>query len=97
ALYLHHRAGEVEAASHCQTLLDELIALIGRLPFPWSIRIACEVRGIANGPLPWPLSEERREEVDRQRGLYGKWFEEHVPDLREAVRLMSVATSDRQA
>ncbi len=78
-LYRSHRAGEKAQARLWQDKLNELIALIGRLPFPWSIRVACEVRGLPNGPLPWPLSAERQAEISRLRRRYEQWFETCLP------------------
>jgi 4-hydroxy-tetrahydrodipicolinate synthase len=79
ALYRHHLAGRQEEARHCQQLLDALVDMIGRLPFPWSIRIAAEVRGIPTGPLPYPLSPHRQQQVAQLRREYEQWFDEHVP------------------
>lgn len=81
AVYRHYRAGDTAEATRCMGLLDELVALVGRLPFPWSIRVACEVRGYPNGPLPWPLSNARAAEVDRLKTDYARWFDTHLPTL----------------
>ena len=85
AIYGHHAAGEHQEARQRQGLLGELIQLIDRLPFPWSIRLACEVRGIDNGPLPFPLSEERRMEVASQRKAYADWFDRNLDSIRADV------------
>ncbi len=79
AVYRHHCAGEKDEARRCMGLLDELVALVGRLPFPWSIRVACDVRGLYNGPLPWPLSPDREVEVGRLREDYAQWFDKNLP------------------
>lgn len=82
SVYRSHRAGDIEEARRSMALLNELVVLVGRLPFPWSIRIACEARGLPNGPLPWPLSPEREAEARRLRDEFERWFEKHLPLIR---------------
>ena len=79
ALYRNYRAGDQAEARRCQDLLDDLVALVGRLPFPWSIRVACAARGLRNGPFPWPLAPGRQTEVDRLGDTYAQWFDENIP------------------
>lgn len=81
ALYAHHRAGQVDEARRCQNLLDELVTMVDRLPFPWSIRLAADVRGFPNGPLPYPLSEERRAQAAELRKDYVAWFDKNLGTL----------------
>ena len=81
SLYAHYRAGRIDKARDCQRRLDELVELVGRLPFPWSIRAAAEVRGLKNGPLPYPLSDSRRSEMRRLREEYEMWFDRNLPAL----------------
>ena len=81
ALYDHHRAGRRSEARLCQDLLDELVEMVGRLPFPWSIRIAAEARGFPNGPLPYPLSEQRQIQVAELRREYEAWFDLNLPRI----------------
>ena len=78
-LYRNYRAGNKAEARRCQDLLNELVSLVGRLPFPWSIRVACAARGLPGGPLPWPLAPGRRAEHDRLRAAYARWFDENMP------------------
>lgn len=81
SVYRSYRSGDAEEAARSMGLLRELVELVGRLPFPWSIRIACEARGLPNGPLPWPLSPEREAEARRLREEYGRWFKMHLPQI----------------
>ena len=81
ALYNHHRAGRRSEARLCQELLDELVEMVERLPFPWSIRIAAEARGFPNGPLPYPLSEQRQIQAAELRREYESWFDANLPRL----------------
>jgi dihydrodipicolinate synthase/N-acetylneuraminate lyase len=79
ALYRHHVAGRNLEAQKLQALLNELVAAVDRLPFPWSIRIAADVRGIPTGSLPWPLSPKRELEVRDLRTFYDAWFSRNLP------------------
>ncbi len=79
ALYAHVRRDERSEAVECMARLDELTALVNRLPFPWSLRVACEVRGLPAGPMPWPLAPERKADIDRLRRDYSRWFDENIP------------------
>jgi 4-hydroxy-tetrahydrodipicolinate synthase len=81
ALYDHHRAGRTYEARQCQELLDGLVEMVERLPFPWSIRIAAEARGFPNGPLPYPLSEQRRIQAAELRREYESWFDANLPRI----------------
>jgi len=70
------RAGDTAETSRLLLLLDELIAQIGGLPTPWGIRVALEGRGLATGPLPLPLSQSRRDQIDRVRTWFRTWHRE---------------------
>jgi len=72
ALYRSHVAGRAEEASRLQDLLDELIAQLSPFPTPWGIRIGLAARGIDTGPLPLPLTAERK----RQAAAFSKWLPE---------------------
>ena len=63
------RAGDSEALAELQPLLQELFAQMGMFPTPWAIRIALEARGIPTGPLPLPLSANRR----AQKTAFVEW------------------------
>lgn len=91
ALYRSHRAGRAADARRCQELLDALAVSVERLPFPWSIRVAADVRGFASGPLPLPVAPERREEIARLRTFYEDWFARHLPELHATITGEEVA------
>jgi len=72
ALVDSFREADLEAAARRQAEVDRAIEEIVKLPTPWAIRIGLEVRGISTGPLPLPLSAERRAQVS----AYREWLEE---------------------
>jgi dihydrodipicolinate synthase/N-acetylneuraminate lyase len=74
ALFRAHRAGQTDEVARCQALLDELIAWIARMPLPWGIRIALDARGLGTGPLPWPVSPPRMEQIMRFRNWIPDWL-----------------------
>jgi len=63
ALYRSHVEGRGEETARLQDLLDELIEQLSPFPTPWGIRIGLAARGIDTGPLPLPLTAERRQQV----------------------------------
>jgi 4-hydroxy-tetrahydrodipicolinate synthase len=63
ALYRSHVAGRPEETVRLQGLLDELISHVTVFPTPWGIRIGLAARGIDTGPLPLPLTPERKQQV----------------------------------
>ena len=70
ALYRSHLHGRHDEAARLQTLLDELIDRVSLFPTPWGIRIGLAARGIDTGPLPLPVTTERR----RQIAAFNEWF-----------------------
>lgn len=83
ALYENFVGGDLEGAEECQRLLEELIAQVDRLPFPWGIRAGQEVRGIPTGPRAFPLSSRRREEEGRLKAWLEGWLDQHLPRLQQ--------------
>ena len=74
ALYRSYRAGQLDEAARRQRALNELIDQIVQLPIPWGIRAGLMVRGVFNGPMHMPLSEERRSEMERLQGWLADWL-----------------------
>jgi 4-hydroxy-tetrahydrodipicolinate synthase len=77
-----HRAaveGRREEAARLQRLLDELIAHVSVFPTPWAIRIGLEARGLPTGPLPLPLSAERRRQIAAFTAWFGPWLDRARP------------------
>ena len=75
AIYQSVQQERIERAASLQALLDELIGELGALPAPWGIRIGLEVRGFPTGPLPLPLSAQRRGQIDHFRGWVQGWMD----------------------
>ncbi|HMF59645.1 MAG TPA: dihydrodipicolinate synthase family protein [Vicinamibacterales bacterium] len=63
ALYRSHIESRPDDAARLQRLLDELIVHIAPFPTPWGIRIGLAARGIPTGPLPLPLTANRRRQI----------------------------------
>ncbi len=63
ALYRSHIESRPHDAARLQGLLDELIVHIAPFPTPWGIRIGLAARGIPTGPLPLPLTANRRRQI----------------------------------
>lgn len=72
AIYRSHVEKRHQEAARLQALLDELIAAMSVLPTPWAIRVGLAARGIDTGPLPLPLTAERK----RQIGAFTTWLPE---------------------
>jgi 4-hydroxy-tetrahydrodipicolinate synthase len=70
ALYRSHIDRRPDDAARLQRLLDELIVHIAPFPSPWGIRIGLAARGIPTGPLPLPLTANRR----RQFAEFTEWL-----------------------
>ena len=66
---------QVDEALRLQALLDALLARMISLPTPWSIRVGLAARGLPTGPLPLPLSVNRR----RQIAAFADWLREWLP------------------
>ena len=69
-LHRSARDGDESETARLQRLLEELIGQISIFPTPWGIRIGLAARGLATGPLPLPLTAERR----RQIADFQEWF-----------------------
>jgi 4-hydroxy-tetrahydrodipicolinate synthase len=72
ALYRSHIESRPDDTTRLQRLLDELIVHIAPFPTPWGIRIGLAARGIPTGPLPLPLTANRR----RQIVEFSEWLPE---------------------
>ncbi len=75
------RAGDAEALGELRPLLQELFTQMGVFPTPWAIRIALEARGIPTGPLPLPLSPNRR----AQKAGFAAWIPGWLARLEAAL------------
>jgi 4-hydroxy-tetrahydrodipicolinate synthase len=69
--------GHGHEAARLQALVDEAGAELSVFPVPWGIRLALEARGYPTGPLPFPLSAERR----RQGAAFMDWFRQFLTRL----------------
>jgi 4-hydroxy-tetrahydrodipicolinate synthase len=78
SLHQSCRQGDHEQARRLQALVNELAAKTGQLPFPWAIRAALEVRGIASGELLLPLAPSRRRQLDDFREWFESWLHQHL-------------------
>jgi 4-hydroxy-tetrahydrodipicolinate synthase len=78
-LYRSFEDGEDDETARLQGLLDELIAQIAVFPTPWGIRIGLEARGVPTGPLPLPLTAERR----RQIAAFTQWFSSWLKRMKQ--------------
>jgi 4-hydroxy-tetrahydrodipicolinate synthase len=67
--------GHIDRGRKLQALLDEVVVQLGALPAPWGVRIALELRGFDMGPLPLPLSDVRRQQIERYRAWLPGWLE----------------------
>ena len=70
----HFRSGDLATAERLQAELDRVIEQVVKLPIPWAVRLGLEVRGIDPGPLPLPLSPQRRQQV----GAFHEWFRDWI-------------------
>jgi dihydrodipicolinate synthase/N-acetylneuraminate lyase len=70
ALVRSLRAGEGAEGDRLQRLVDDVAARLAPFPVPWGVRIALEARGHPTGPLPLPLTAERR----RQAADFTTWL-----------------------
>ncbi len=74
-------AGDEARTSELGALLQELIAHLGTLPVPWSIRVGLAARGIDTGPLPLPLSPRRV----TQAAAFQAWLPPWLDRLGDAL------------
>ena len=69
-LYRSFVDGRTTETTRLQGLLEELIAQLSPFPTPWGIRIGLAARGIDTGPLPLPLTAERK----RLAAAFSAWL-----------------------
>ena len=68
-----------EETARLQARLDELIARLSVFPTPWGIRIALEARGLTTGPLPFPLTPVRRQQIQEFQAWFRGWIRTEAP------------------
>ena len=94
AVYRSYRAGNAGQAAAYQAALDDLIEQVVRLPIPWGVRVGLGARGIPNGPMHVPPSEQRRRQMDELCGWLRRWAEERnltLPQVWEQIPLPTQA------
>jgi 4-hydroxy-tetrahydrodipicolinate synthase len=55
-------------------LLEQYISSISGLPTPWGLKVTSEMRDIASGVFPMPLSTRRKSEVAALVDWFGPWL-----------------------
>ncbi|RMH56922.1 MAG: dihydrodipicolinate synthase family protein [Bacteroidetes bacterium] len=75
------RAGDEAVLARAQASLEGLIERIEALPFPWLLREASALRGLPVGPLGWPLSPGRLQQIEALRAEMPAWFAEALPGI----------------
>ena len=80
------REGRTADAAGLQASVDELIGRLGVFPTPWGIRIALEVRGLATGPLPLPLTPRRRDQIQQFQEWLRSWQVDRFAASEKGVR-----------
>jgi dihydrodipicolinate synthase/N-acetylneuraminate lyase len=68
------RENRPDDAARLQGRVDEVISHLAPLPTPWGIRIVLSARGIDTGPLPLPLSADRRRQAEELRSWAAEEF-----------------------
>lgn len=76
-LYRSHVSGDAPGAARLQRLLDELISHLAPFPTPWGIRIGLAARGIPTGPLPLPVTGQRRRQIAEFTAWLPGWLARH--------------------
>lgn len=74
-LYAAVRSRRPSVAKRCQAEWDQVIEWVKRLPFPWTIRCAMEVRGIPCGPHALPPAPGRRQTMREFCRWYEAWLD----------------------
>lgn len=77
--------GDQTRTSELGGLLRDLIAQLGVLPTPWSIRVGLAARGIDTGPLPLPLSARRAAQVAAFQAWLPPWLDQLGETLGHTV------------
>ena len=75
-LYDSVQAGRLPEADRLDALLKELIERIAVFPVPWGIRFGLAARGAPTGPMPLPLTAERRRQVEEFVAWFPRWMVE---------------------
>ena len=63
AIYRSAAARQPDEATRLQGLFDEVASRLAVFPTPWGIRIALAARGFPTGPLPLPVTSQRRQQI----------------------------------
>jgi 4-hydroxy-tetrahydrodipicolinate synthase len=63
-----------EGFMHDWALLDEFIKKLSQLPTPWGLKVVSELRGFTHASFPFPLSSERRAEIESLRDWSSEWI-----------------------
>lgn len=83
AVYRSYKVGHEPQASAYQTALNALVEEIVRLPIPWGVRVGLAARGIPNGPMHLPPSQERCRQMEALSGWLSRWAEERSLGLAQ--------------
>ncbi len=75
ALVRSSRAGEHREALRLQAQVDEVVVHLSRLPTPWGIRAALQIRGFDTGPWPLPPSAARQQQIAE----FQEWILRQLP------------------
>jgi 4-hydroxy-tetrahydrodipicolinate synthase len=73
-------SGNQQAATRLDEMLQEFRAWIDWFPQPAAIKAALGLRGLQTGPLPVPLSPEKRRKLDEFR----EWFQGWLPAMKKS-------------
>jgi 4-hydroxy-tetrahydrodipicolinate synthase len=74
-------SGNQQAATRLDEMLQEFRAWIDWFPQPAAIKAALGLRGLQTGPLPVPLSPEKRKKLDEFR----EWFQGWLPGMKKSL------------
>lgn len=75
ALHRAAVAGDTEGLTRYDALLRDLLEQLSVFPTPWGIRLGLQSRGIDTGPLPLPLTAQRRQQAARFQTWMRAWLE----------------------
>jgi 4-hydroxy-tetrahydrodipicolinate synthase len=73
ALHRSVADGRREEAAQLQRSIDEIAGRLAPFPTPWAIRIGLAGRGFDTGPLPLPLTDARRQQLDGFQQWFSTW------------------------
>jgi len=74
-LYQSILKGRTSETGRLEALVGELIDRISVFPTPWGIRVGLAARGIDTGPLPLPVTQKRRQQIEEFHGWFPGWLE----------------------